>query len=70
MAHPLVQSALLFGEGHQQTVLLLELGQHSDDVDIRDNIWQAVQEANKETQSYVRVAKIYVIFVGLEKLFV
>lgn len=70
MAHPLVQSALLFGERHQQTVLLLELRQHSKDVDVMHGIWQAVQEVNKETPSHVRVAKTHVIFARPEKPFV
>lgn len=68
--HPFVQNALLFGERHQQTVLLLELRQYRDNVDVRYDIWQTVEGINNDMPSHAHVAKTHIIFARPDKPFV
>ena len=68
-SHPLIKSALMFGDRRMQPVLLLELRGSFDREDAREKIWPTVAEENALAPSIGQIAKTHILLASAEKPF-
>jgi len=71
-SHPAVRSALVIGAQRLQAALLIELTNNKDmspqeELDMIDQIWPAVENANKECPRHAKVSKTHIVFVKPNK---
>lgn len=75
-AHAYVREALLAGDGHEQTVMLIELTaealalvERGMEQSVRDEIWEDVKEMNRDLTSVAQLSKSHMVFAKREKPF-
>ena len=73
-AHPDVQTVLMWGTGHRQAMLLVDLTDEGfariEDAGaegLKSDIWRTVQEHNMESQSVAQIARTHIMFATREK---